>query len=46
MSKKFISLVNNKEVSDSNIKLSENDNTKEDVVVSEGNIDTPSLFEE
>ena len=30
----------------SNIKLSEVDNTKEDVVVSEGNIDTPSLFEE
>ena len=29
----------------SNIKLSEIDNTKEDVVVSEGNIDTPSLFE-
>ncbi len=30
----------------SNIKLSENDNTKEDVVVSEGNTGTTSLFEQ
>ena len=30
----------------SNIKLSEVDNTKEDVVISEGNTDTPSLFEQ
>lgn len=33
------------QIDTSNIKLSEIDNTKEDVVVSEGNIDTPSLFE-
>lgn len=34
------------QIDTSNIKLSEIDNTKEDVVVSEGNIDTPSLFEQ
>ena len=34
------------QIDTSNIKLSEVDNIKEDVIIPEGNIDTPSLFEQ
>ena len=34
------------QIDTSNIKLSEVDNLKEDVIIPEGNTDTPSLFEQ